>query len=414
MNMLEKIKSQLCSTFRSLKYKNYLLFFIGQCISLVGTWIQQIAISWLVYKLTNSALLMGVITFIGAIPSLLLSPFAGALIDRVDKYKALIAVQSIFMLEALFLAVLTLSGNIRIEYIIIISAFVGMTSAIDMPLRQSFVIKLVEDDKDLGNAISLNSSMFNMSRIIGPAIAGVLIAAVGEGYCFLINAISYIAVICALFAMKINTESGSAVQRKNIFREILDGVQYSWRVKSIRNALLYLSVSSFIGMGYQILMPIFAKESLHGNAQTLGFLMSVSGLGALVGALRLASKKTHQGLDRTIFIASIILGCALVGLKYTSFLFPAMVLLMFNGYGMVTIMASSNTIIQHYVEEEKRGRVMSLYTMAFVGTIPLGSLFEGAVANRLGVQNTFLFNGIIIIFCALLFDSVFNNKMSEV
>ena len=390
--------------FRALKHRNYLLFFSGQLISLIGTWLQQIAISWLVYKLTNSALLMGVITFVGLLPSLVLSPFAGVYIDRINKHKMLIIVQILFMLEALLLAVLTISNVIQLWHVVVVCSLIGITGAIDMPLRQAFVVQLVDDEADLGNAISLNSSMFNLARMIGPAIAGILISTVGEGYCFLINSLSYIAVISTLFCMSINYEVSRRTEKENIFSELVEGFYYAHKIEPIRKALWYLAISSFIGMSSQVLMPIFAKEILHGGAQTLGFLMSAAGIGALFGALKLASRKDHEGLNREIFLASILFSIALGCLSFMHNLPSALALMFLVGYGMVTIMAASNTIIQTNVEESKRGRVMSLYTVAFMGTAPLGSLFEGAVAEHIGVPYTFLLNGVIMIVFAMIFN----------
>lgn len=399
------MKKVLNQTFRALKYKNYSLFFAGQCISLIGTWIQQIALSWLVYKLTNSALLMGVIMFTGSLPSLFISPFAGVFIDRINKYKALIIVQVLFMAEAFILAVLTITGAVQIWHVIVISALMGITNSIDMPLRQSFVIQLVDDSNDLGNAISLNSSMFNLARMIGPAVAGALIAAVGEGMCFMINSLSYIAVICALFAMTITyKQKKQHSQTKKVIHELAEGFKYAFQLKPIKKALLYLALSSFIGMSFQVLMPIFAEQILKGNAQTLGILMSVSGIGSLIGALKLASRKNNEGLEKFIFAASILFSIGLIGLAFTHHVILAALLLFLTGFGMVTIMASCNTIIQSTVDEDKRGRVMSIYTMAFIGTAPLGCLFEGAVAEHIGVPHTFLLSGIIMLVFVLAFN----------
>lgn len=397
------MNAKIYNTFRALKHRNYLLFFIGQCISLIGTWIQQIAISWLVYRLTNSALLMGTVMFCSSIPSLILAPFAGVFVDRVNKHKYLIIVQALFMLQALILAILTLAGVVKIWHIIIIGTLLGITTAIDMPLRQSFVVQLVNLE-DLGNAISLNSTMFNLARMVGPAIGGVLISAFGEGVCFLANALSYIAVILALFGMEINYKSKHVKNGENVLKELVEGFIYAFNEKPIRNTLLGLAISSFIGMGYVVLMPIFAEQVLKGDAQTLGFLMSVSGIGALFGALKLASRVSTEGLEKIMFVASVLFGIALIGLSHTSNLWVSAFLLFITGYGMVTIMASSNTIIQDKVEESKRGRVMSLYTMAFIGTAPLGSLLEGAVANRIGVPYTFLASGIIILISAVIIN----------
>ncbi len=402
------IKQKLYLTFRALKHRNYLLFFVGQCISLVGTWIQQIAISWLVYRLTHSALLMGTIMFAGSIPSLFIPPFAGVFIDRINKYKTLILIQTLFMFEALALAILTLSGIIQIWHIVVITTLMGITNAIDMPLRQSFVVKLVGNE-DMGNAISLNSSMFNLARMAGPAIAGFLIAFVGEGTCFLINSLSYIAVISALLAMTINYTPEFKNQKENVMKELIDGFQYSFRSTTIKTALLFIAVLSFVGMSFQVLMPIFADKTLNGNAQTLGFLMSASGIGSLFGALKLASKKNSKGLGKIIAVCSLLLGSGLVALSFTNITIISAALLFIIGYAFVTILAACNTIIQQHVDEDKRGRVMSLYTMAFIGVAPFGTLFEGAVAENIGVPHTFLLNGIIM----LLFIAFYSNKLKQ-
>ncbi len=407
------MKDKIFSTFRALRHKNYSLFFIGQCISLVGTWIQQIATSWLVYRLTGSALLMGLIVFTGSIPSLIISPFAGVFIDRINKYKGLLIIQTIFMLEIFILAMLALSGSIQVWHIIILSIIIGITAAIDMPLRQSFVVQLVDDPNDLSNAISLNSSMFNLARLIGPAIAGVLIAAVGEGVCFLIDSLSYIAVLSALFMMKIKYIPNRKTSDKKLLDEFKEGIKYTANFPIIKNSLLYLALASFIGMSYPVLMPIFAKEVLGGNAQTLGWLMSASGCGALVGALHLASQKRISRFKIFILIASILFGLAMCGLTFTRNLHISLVFLFIIGFGMVTIMASCNTIIQHYVDESKRGRVMSLYAMAFIGTAPIGSLVEGAIAEKIGLPLTFMINGLSMLIAALIFRSkldTFNPK----
>lgn len=321
------MREKINSTFRALKHRNYRLFFVGQCLSLVGTWIQQIAMSWLIYSMTKSAMMMGIITFASCAPSLFLSPFAGVLIDRTNKYKLLIAVQSLFMVQAFVLAFLTMSGLIQIWHIILLGAIAGIIAAIDMPLRQSFVIRLVDNGEDLSNAISLNSSSFNLARLLGPAIAGVMIAAVGEGVCFLINAISYIAVIGALFAMRLKPEINIQKKALNIFMELKEGFSYSAKSPPIRNIILYLATISFLGMSFQVLMPIFAKEILNGNAQTLGFLMSASGIGALIGALYLAGKKSVVGLERWICFASFIFGAGLFGISFVSHFYVSMALL---------------------------------------------------------------------------------------
>lgn len=396
----EKIKP----IFRALRHRNYRLFFIGQCISLVGTWIQQIAMSWLIYRLTQSAFMMGAMVFVGAVPSLLASPFAGVFIDRINKYKTLIIVQALFMIQAFVLAILTLMGVIKIWHIIVLSVIMGLTAAIDMPLRQAFVVNLVEDSEDVGNAISLNSSSFNLARLIGPAIAGILTAAVGEGVCFLINALSYIAVIWALCLMNINYIPAKT-STTNVFEEFKEGLKYTLSCPPIRITISFIAISSLIGMAYPVLMPIFAKETLHGGAQTLGFLMSSSGIGALLGALYLAGRKHILGLEKWLCIASFLFGISIVCLSFVSHMALALISLFLSGFGMVIIIAACNTLIQHFVDDDKRGRVMSLFSMAFMGTAPIGGLFGGTVAEKIGVPHTFFIIGLFMILCAVIFTT---------
>lgn len=392
-------------TFRALKHPNYRLFFVGQFISLTGTWIQQVAMSWLIYNLTKSPLWMGLIMFAGLIPTLIVSPFAGVFIDRVNKYKFLIFLQALFMIEAFVVAILSLTGAIQVWQIVILNILMGLTMAFDMPLRQAFVVELIEISADLGNAISLNSLCFNLARLIGPAFAGVLIASFGEGICFLLNAISYIAVIWALLLMKIIKLPIDNIIEKNVFNELKEGFKYVQQSIPMSSIIIYTAIISLIGMSFPVLMPIFAKETLHGNAQTLGFLMSSSGVGALLGALLLAGKKSALGLEKWIYIASLFFGSGLLALSLINRVLIALILLLFIGFGMVIIIAACNTIIQDMVDDKKRGRVMSLYTMAFIGTTPFGSLFGGIIAHRIGVPHTFLLCGIAILISAFIFRS---------
>lgn len=401
--MNKKISEKLHLTFRALKHRNYRLFISGQCISLIGTWIQQIAMSWLIYNLTKSPLIMGVIMFTGSVPALFISPFAGVIVDRVNKHRLMVILQFLFMVEALIMAILTLCGIIQVWHILVLSIFLGATSAFDMPLRQAFVVQLVEGSEDLGNAISLNSSTFNLARLIGPAIAGVLIASFGEGICFLLNSLSYIAVIAALLAMKINAVSFTHQKEINVFQEFREGLKYAWDSIAIRNILMYLAMASLIGMSYPVLMPIFAKEILHGGAHTLGFLMSSSGVGALLGALHLAGKKSVLGLERWICISSLIFGIGLIGLGFVDKVWISLILLFATGFGMVVIIAACNTLLQSIVDDDKRGRVMSLFTMAFMGTVPIGSLCGGAIADKIGVPHTFLLTGFAMIISVFIF-----------
>lgn len=397
------MKEKISSTFRALKSRNYRLFFIGQCISLIGTWVQNVAMTWLIYSLTKSPWMMGMIMFVNSVPSILISPFAGAVVDRIDKYKAIILIQTLFGLQALALAALTLSGTVKIWHIIALGLFASTTMAFDMPLRQSFVINLVEDKKDLNNAISLNSSSFNLARLIGPAIAGVLIAMVGEGICFLLNAISYIAVIYALLLMKITSCPTNRKESDNILKSLKEGLRYANNSPEIKNILIFLATASAIVMSYPLLMPILAKEVLHGDAQTLGFLMSAAGIGSLVASLKLAAKKSVEGLPKFLQIGSFMASFGLIGLGFIHYLSTSLFLLFFIGFGMVSMMIASNTLLQHVVDNDKRGRIMSLYTIAFVGTVPLSNLFSGAIAQKIGILHTFSLFGALMLCASLVF-----------
>ena len=403
--MKKKMNEQLHLTFRALRNRNYRLFFGGQCVSLTGNWIQQVAMNWLVYSLTRSPLLMGIIMFSGTIPFLFISPLAGVLIDRYNKYHVSILLQTLFTIEAFIIAVLTLAGVIKIWQIVILSLSMGITNAFDMPLRQAFVIQLIDKKDDLGNAISLNSSSVNLALLIGPAIAGLLIASFGEGICFLLNSLSYMAAIAALLAMRIKPVPIKIKNNTNFIQEFKEGFKYAFDSILIRNIIIYLATASLIGMSYLVLMPIFAKEILHGDAQTLGFLMSAAGVGALWGALFLAGKKSSLGLERWICAASLILGLALLGLAFVNQFWISLVLLFFIGFSMVIIIASCNTLLQNIIDNDKRGRVMSLYTMAFMGTTSLGSLCGGAIADEIGVSHTFLLTGITMIIAAFIFST---------
>lgn len=401
--MNKKMKEKIYLTFRALRNRNYRLFFFGQCISLTGNWIQQVAMNWLVYSLTKSPLLMGVIMFSGSVPSLFLSPFIGVFIDRINKYRTSIILQTLFLIETFIIAILTLMGIIKVWHIIILSISMGITNAFDMPLRQAFVVQLIDRNEDLGNAISLNSSSLNLALLIGPAIAGVLIAGFGEGICFLINSFSYMAAIAALLAMRIKFKRVKHKLNSNVFKELQEGLKYAFDSIPIRNIIVYFATASLIGMSYIVLMPIFAKEILHGNAQTLGFLMSSAGFGALLGALSLAGQESVSGLENWIYAASLILGGGLVGLAFVNKIWISLVLLFFIGFGIVIIIASCNTLLQDIVDDNKRGRVMSLYTMAFMGTTSIGSLCGGAIADKIGVPHTFLLTGLIMIIAAFIF-----------
>lgn len=363
----------------------------------------RVATGWLVYRLTDSAWLLGVVGFAGQIPTFLLAPFAGVWIDRMDRHKILVVTQVLAMLQSFALAVLTLGNWIEVWEIIALGAFQGLINAFDMPARQAFVVEMVENKEDLGNAIALNSSMVNMARLVGPSLAGIVIAVAGEGYCFLIDGFSYIAVIISLLLMTIVLKERTGGLRQNMLFELREGWQYVARSQPIRSVLLLLALVSLVGMPYTVLMPIFAGEILHGGPHTLGFLMGATGVGALVGAVVLAARRSVLGLGRLIVIAASCFGGGLIAFS-TSRVFPlSMVLLIITGYGMMTQMASTNTILQTIVKDQQRGRVMSYYSMAFVGMAPFGSILAGAMANGIGAPNTLLIGGICCCAGAALF-----------
>jgi MFS family permease len=389
-------------TLRALRYRNYRLFFSGQSLSLIGTWMQQVALGWLVYRLTDSAFLLGLVGFSSQIPTFMMASFAGVLADRYNKHKIIIATQTLAMIQAFLLAFLTLSETIQIWHIILLSLFSGLINAFDMPTRQSFVIEMVDDRNDLPNAIALNSSMFNAARLIGPTVAGILITAIGEGFCFLVNALSYLTVIISLLMMKI--EPKIIIQNKEkVLEGLKEGIKYAYNFKPIRTLLLLIALVSLTGMPYVVLMPVFARDILHGNSQTLGFLFGAVGSGALIGAIYLASRKTVLGLGRLIAIAASIFSLGLLFFSFSRDIYLSIGLMIFTGAGMMLQMASTNTLLQTLVDDDKRGRVMSLYVMSFMGTMPFGSFIAGSLASTIGAPLTVLSGAIICLTGALIY-----------
>jgi MFS family permease len=387
---------------RALSSRNFRLFFGGQSVSLVGTWITRIATSWLVYRLTGSALLLGIVGFCGQIPTLLLAPFAGVLVDRWNRRRILVVTQALSLAQSAALAVLTLAGIITVTDILVLQLAQGVINAFDTPARQAFVIEMVEDRAHLPNAIALNSSMVNASRIIGPSIGGIIIAAVGEGWCFAIDAVSYVAVIASLFAMRL-AERSMPPRTARMVEELATGYRYVTGFMPVRSALLLLALVSVMGMPYTVLMPAVASGVLHGGPHTLGFLMTASGAGALGGALYLASRTSVLGLGRAMAVAAATFGAGLVAFALSRAMWLSMLVLPVVGAGMMITMASTNTILQTVVEEDLRGRVMAFYTMAFLGTAPIGSLIAGVVADRIGPQRTILFGGLACIAAGMWF-----------
>lgn len=369
---------------------------------------QRIALAWLVYRLTNSAFLLGAVGFAGQIPTFILAPVAGVFADRWNRRKVLIVTQSLAMTQALILSALVLTGTLVIWHIFVLSMFLGVVNAWDTPVRQAFMVEMVEKKEDLSNAIALNSSMVNSARLLGPSLAGILIATVGEGMCFLLNCISYLAVIAALAAMKIAPRD-SARKRSGVWSGLTEGFTYAFGFAPMRSVLLLLALVSLMGMPYTVLMPVFAKDILHGGPHTLGFLMGASGVGALGGAVYLASRKSVLGLGKIIPLAAGLFGLGLIAFSRSHLLPLSMLLMLAAGFGMIVEMAASNTVLQTIVDDDKRGRIMSFFTMAFMGMTPFGSLLSGFLAGIIGAQNTLLLGGA----ACLIGAAVFAGKLPE-
>ncbi|MGB6610930.1 MAG: MFS transporter, partial [Acidobacteriaceae bacterium] len=377
---------------RALRHRNFRLFFGGQTISLVGTWMTRIATAWLVYRLTGSALLLGTISFAGQIPTFLLAPFAGVIVDRSNRRHVLIWTQTLAMVQSLALAALTLAHRITIAEILALSVFQGLINAFDMPGRQSFMVQMVEDRNDLSNAIAINSSMVNVARLVGPSLAGMVIAVSSEGWCFLIDGISYIAVIVSLLMMRVPVADLRRATTSMV-EQMREGWTYVAGFTPIRTILLLFALISLMGMPFMVLMPVFAGRVLHGGAHTLGFLMGAAGAGALVSAFSLVMRRSVRGLTKMIPIAALVFGGGLVLFGFSRWVWLSLFLMLFVGFGMLQGMTASNTIIQTLVPEDKRGRVMSYYTAAFMGMAPFGSLLAGALAHWIGAPRTVMFTG---------------------
>jgi MFS family permease len=378
---------------RALRHRNFRLFFSGQSLSLIGTWMTRLATSWLVYRLTGSSLLLGVVTFAGQIPTFLLGPVAGVWADRWERRRVLLVTQFLAALQSLALAALTLSGRITIPELIWLSVFQGLINAFDMPARQSFLVRMVGGRADLSNAIALNSTMVNGARLLGPALAGFIIAAVGEGYCFLIDGVSYFAVIVSLLAMNVERETLSRAG-SSMLAQLLEGWSYVSNFAPIRTVLLLFVIISFMGVPYMVLMPVFATDVLHGGAHTLGFLMGAAGVGSVISALGLAARKSVRGLYRVIPTVAALLGGGLIAFSLSRNFWLSLALMGVTGFGMMQCTAASNTVIQTIVDDDKRGRVMSYYMMAYMGAGPLGSLLAGSLASAIGAPRTVLVCGI--------------------
>jgi MFS family permease len=395
------VGSRLPVVLRALRHRNFQLFVSGQLISLIGTWMQTVAQSWLVYRITGSSVLLGTVGFASQFPVFVFSTLGGIVADRYRRHRIVIATQTAAMILAFILAALTLSGRVEVWHIIVLASLLGTVNAFDIPGRQAFFVEMVGKE-DLLNAIGLNSSMFNAARVIGPAVAGILVTTIGEGWCFFANAVSYLAVIAGLVLMKLEKrrerqKSASALE------DVVEGFRYARHTMPILALLLMLALVSVVGMPYVVLMPIFADKILHGGARGLGNLMSAAGVGALMGALTLAMRQGTRGLSRLVAGAAAGFGVSLILFSLSRSFWLSVVLLVPAGYSVMLQMACSNTLIQTLVPDKLRGRMMGLYSMMFMGMAPLGALGAGVVADVLGAPLTVAIGGVLCVLGAAVF-----------
>ena len=388
---------------RALRSPHYRLFVAGQLISLVGTWMQMVAQSWLIYRLTGSAALLGLLGFAGQIRVFVLAPLGGVIADRVNRHRVLVTTQTTMMMLAAALAALTLGGQVRVWHLFVLASMLGIANAFDIPARQAFVVEMVERE-DLMNAIALNSSMVNGARVVGPAVAGLVVAAVGEGWCFFLNAVSYVAVIGALLRMRLPRRPRAAAQ-VSAWESIVEGFVYSWQTAPVRALLLLLGLVSLMGMPYSVLMPIFADRILDGGPNAYGLLMSASGVGALAGAATLTVRRHIRGLGRWVALSAAGFGASLIAFSFSRTLWLSSLLLVPAGFCMMVEMAASNTLIQAMIPDRLRGRVMAVYSMMFMGMAPLGALIAGALAAPLGAPATVAMGGAVCIVGGLVFGA---------
>lgn len=389
-------------TGRALRYHNYRLFFVGQGISLIGTWMQRMALQWFVYNWTHSALILGALDFSSQIPAFFMAPWAGLLADRFSRHRLVMITQAAAMLQAGVLATLVLTGRVELWHLFALAVFLGCVNGFDIPLRQSFVSEMVDDRADLGNAIALNSSVFNGARLVGPSIAGAILAVTSAGICFLLNSLSYVAVIWALSKMRIRER---VLPRKAVMglAGLREGFSYVVRFRTLGYLLVNLSLMGMLGGPYLTLLPVFAKNVLRGGPQTLGLLIGSVGVGAMAGALFLASRKGVRGLGRVIAAAMVVYSLGLIALSHSRLIPLSMGVLLFTGLGTMMLSSGTNTLVQALVDEDKRGRVMSVWAMSILGAHPIGSLWAGAVANKIGAPLTVYIGGILCLAATGLF-----------
>lgn len=387
---------------RALRHRNYRLFFMGQGVSLIGTWLTRVALGWWVYRLTGSELILGVVSFAGQLPTFLLAPFGGVVVDRYDRHRILVVTQALAMLQSVLLTLLAMSNRASVGYILALAVMQGLINAFDTPARQAFLVELVESRDDLPIAIALNSSMVNAARLIGPSFAGLLIAAFGEAGCFALDSLSYLAVLGSLLALRVPKRARQPSSQR-VFADLSAGLAYATKSDAISSLLLLVALVSLTGAPYTMLMPVLAARTLGGGAYTLGFMTAAAGAGAVTGALWLASRPSVLGLGRVIVAATLAFGAALMLISLSRSLWLTLPVLMVAGAGMMIALASSNTVLQTVVDEDKRGRVMSLYTMAFFGMVPFGSLLAGWLAARVGTLGTLFSGGVLTAIGGLLF-----------
>jgi MFS family permease len=394
---------------RALQSRNYRLYLAGQTVSFVGTWMQQVAMSWLIYRMTGSAMLLGVIGFAAQIPIFLLAPGAGVLADRVDRRWLLLATQALAMIQATLLALLYFTHALREWHVIVLAVVLGVINAFDIPIRQAFVVELVSRREELPNAIALNSCIINASRLVGPTVAGVVVAAAGEGTCFVVNAASYVAVLVALSAMRTGRGIDERKETRPLLHDLEEGYRYCWNFIPVRALLMLLAATTVAGVSYAVLLPVMAKDAIGGGASTYGFLSAASGAGALVGTVLLAARRTIISLGSSIFRATLLFGIGIALFAFSSNLAVSIVLLALIGYGSMVQIAGSNTIVQTIVKEEMRGRTMSFFTMSLIGTAPFGSLLAGYLAEKIGPRATLVIGGV----CCVISGVVFARRLPE-
>lgn len=387
---------------RALSQRNFRLYFIGQGASFVGTWMQQIALSWLIYRLTGSPFMLGLASFVGHIPILFLAPFGGVWADRMNRRRAMLLTQALSLVQALLLAGLAFSGQVQVWHLLAAAAFLGIVNAFDTPLRQAFLLEMVGSREHLPNAIALNSLMMNASRLIGPALAGVVLAFAGEAWCFLLNAVSYLAVLASLAAMRL-AAAPPARGAHNWLAGLREALRFAYGFLPSRYLIGLVALVSFVATPYASLMPVFARDILGGDARTLGLLVGAAGAGAMAGVLHLAGRQSAAGLERLIAMAGFSAGIGLILFSQSRTLWLSLALLPLVGFGIISIAASVNTILQLVAPDAMRGRLVSLHVAAFLGVMPVGSLAFGLLAEQIGVQNTVAAGGALCLLGAALF-----------